>query len=174
MNILFNQYVILVLRVAHVASGLMWVGSAALYLFFLAPAARSAGTAGQKFMQHFGPRVSPMMGMATTLTVISGTLLYSRFFVGGIQWIWTTGPGFGFTIGALAALISYVMGVTIFGPTQGRISALGASMAEAGGAPSPEHVAEMERLQTYLMKTYRIDFVLLVIAVVAMAAARYL
>ncbi|HEY5730277.1 MAG TPA: hypothetical protein VIS72_09525 [Anaerolineales bacterium] len=174
MNILFNQYVILVLRVAQVASGLMWVGSAVLYLFFLAPAARSAGSAGQKFMQHFGPRVSPMMGVATTLTIISGALLYSRFFVGGIQWIWTTGPGFGFTIGALAALISYVMGVAILGPTQGKIGALGESMAEAGEAPKPEQVAEMDRLQVYLMKTYRIDFVLLVIAVVAMAAARYL
>ena len=47
-------------------------------------------------------------------------------------------------------------------------------MAEAGGALRPELVAEMERLQAYLMKTYRIDFVLLVIAVVAMAVARYL
>ena len=174
MNIFFNQYVIIVLRVAHVASGVMWVGCAVLYLFFLVPAARSAGSAGQKFMQHFGPRVSPMMGMATTLTVISGALLYSRFFVGGIKWIWTTGLGLGFTIGALAAVISYVMGMTIFGPTQGKIGALGASMAEAGGAPSPEQVVEMERLQAYLMKTYRIDFVLLGIAVVAMAVARYL
>ncbi|HSM70394.1 MAG TPA: hypothetical protein VK851_02535 [Anaerolineales bacterium] len=174
MNILFNQYVILVLRVAHVASGLMWVGSAVLYLFFLVPAAKSAGAAGQTFMQKFGPRVSPMMGVATTLTVISGALLYSRFFVGGFKWIWTTGAGFGFTIGGFAALISYVMGVTIFGPTQGKIGALGTSMAEAGGAPRPEQIAEMERLQAYLMKTYRIDFVLLVIAVVAMAVARYL
>ena len=66
------------------------------------------------------------------------------------------------------------MGVTIFGPTQGKIGALGASMAEAGGALRPELVAEMERLQAYLMKTYRIDFVLLGIAVVAMAVARYL
>jgi len=174
MNILFNQYVILALRIAHVASGVMWVGSAVLYLFFLAPAAKSAGAAGQTFMQKFGPRVSPMMGVATTLTVLSGALLYSRFFVGGIKWIWTTGPGLGFTIGALAALTSYVMGVTIFGPTQGKIGALGAAMAEAGGPPKPEQAAEMERLKAYLMKTYRLDFVLLVVAVVAMATARYL
>lgn len=75
MIILFNQYVILAMRVIHVASGLMWVGSAVLYLFLLVPAARSAGSAGQKFMQHFGPRVSPMMGVVITLTVISSALL---------------------------------------------------------------------------------------------------
>ncbi len=174
MNILSNHFVIIVLRIAHIASGVMWVGSAALYLFFLAPAARSAGSAGQKFMQHFGPRISPMMGVATTLTVLSGTLLYSRFFAIGIDWIWTTGTGIGFTIGAIAALTSYVMGLTIFGPVQGKIGVLGAAMAEAGGTPKPERVTEMERLQAYLMKTYRIDFVLLVVAVVAMAVARYL
>lgn len=174
MHILFNQYVIIVLRITHIASGVMWVGSATLYLFFLVPAVKSAGAAGQAFMQKFGPRVSPMMGFATTLTILSGALLYSRFFVGGIKWIWTTGTGFGLTIGAIAALISYVMGVTIFGPIQGKIGALGAAMASAGEPPKAEQVAEMERLQANLMKNYRIDFVLLVIAVVAMAVARYL
>jgi len=174
MNILSSNYLIIVLRIIHIACGVMWVGSATLYLFFLVPAAKSAETAGQKFMQHFGPRVSPMMGVATTLTVLSGALLYSRFFALGIQWIWTTGAGIGFTIGALAALISYVMGLTIFGPTQGKIGVLGAAIAGAGGPPSSEQASEMERLQSYLMKTYRIDFILLVTAVVAMAVARYL
>lgn len=174
MNILSNHYLIIALRIIHIASGLMWVGSATLYLFFLVPAAKSAEIAGQKFMQQFGPRVSPMMGVATTLTVFSGALLYSRFFIIGIDWIWTTGAGLGFTIGALAALTSYVMGVTIFGPTQGKIGALGTAMAEADGTPNPEQVTKMERLQAYLMKTYRIDFVLLVVAVIAMATARYL
>lgn len=174
MYILSNHYLILVLRIVHIASGVMWVGSASLYLFFLVPTAKSAEMAGQKFMQHLGPRVSPMMGAATTLTVLSGALLYSRFFVIGIDWIWTTGAGIGFTIGALAALTSYVMGVAIFGPTQGKITALDTAMAELGGSPKPEQVTEMERLQAYLLKTYRIDFVLLIVAVVTMATARYL
>jgi len=58
--------------------------------------------------------------------------------------------------------------------TQGKIGAFGAPMAEAGEAPGLEQVAEMERLQAYLMNNYCIDFVLLVVAVVAMAVARYL
>lgn len=174
MDILSNHYLIMALRIIHIASGVMWVGSATLYLFFLAPAAESAEMAGQTFMQHFGPRVAPLMGVATTLTVLSGVLLYSRFFAIGIDWIWTTRAGIGFTIGALAALTSYVMGLTIFGPTQGKIGALGAAMAETSGTSNPEQVTEMEHLQAYLMKTYRVDFALLVVAVIAMAAARYL
>ena len=52
-SILFNFYVILALRVAHIAGGVSWVGSAILYLFILIPAVRSSESAGQKFMQNF-------------------------------------------------------------------------------------------------------------------------
>jgi hypothetical protein len=47
-------------------------------------------------------------------------------------------------------------------------------MSAAGGPPKPEQIAEMNRLQAYVLKVYRIDFVLLVIAVLAMAVGRYL
>jgi hypothetical protein len=125
-------------------------------------------------MQNFGPRFGAMMGIVTTVTVVSGALLYARFFTGGISFIWKTGAGLAFTVGAVAALISYVTGVAVFGPTQGKIGALGEAMASAGGPPKPEQIAEMNRLQVFLMKAYRFDFVLLVIAMVAMAVARYL
>jgi hypothetical protein len=46
-------------------------------------------------------------------------------------------------------------------------------MQSAGGPPKPEQIAELNRLQAFLMDAYRIDFVLLVIAMVAMAVARY-
>ena len=174
MNILFNVYVIISLRVLHVACGILWAGAAALYLFLLVPNAKSDEEAGQKFMKNLGPRFGLMMRVVTTITVLSGGLLYARFLSGGMDWIWTTGPGLGFTIGALAAVISYVMGVAIFGPTQDKIAALDSLMSGAGGPPKPEQAAEMDRLQAYLMKNYRIDFVLLAVSVTAMAVARYL
>ena len=114
------------------------------------------------------------MPVVATVTVVSGVLLYSRFFVSGIDWIWTTGAGIGFTVGALAAVISYILGARIVGPTQNKIDALGATMASAGGPLEPEQVVEMNRLQAYVMKVYHVDFVLLMIALLAMAMARYL
>lgn len=174
MNILFNLYVVLVLRILHVAGGVLWVGTAVFYLFLLVPAVRASESSGQKLMQNLGPRMGPFMGFVTTITVLSGALLYARFFTGGISFIWTTGAGFAFTVGALAAIASYVMGVTIFGKTQDKIGALGAAMASAGGPPKPDQVSEMNRLQTFLMKAYQVDIVLLVVALAAMAMARYL
>ncbi len=47
-------------------------------------------------------------------------------------------------------------------------------MASAQSAPSPAQVQEMNRLQSSLMKAYQLDFVLLVIAMLGMAVARYL
>lgn len=174
MAILSNLYVILILRVLHIGGGIMWVGSATLYLLLLVPAARSAQSAGQKFMQTLGPKFGAMMGIVTTLTVLSGALLYARFAVGGLSFIWKTGTGAAFTVGAAAALGSYVLGAGYFGKIQAKIEKLGAQMESAQGAPNPAQVTEMNRLQSSLMKAYRFDLVLLVIAMLAMAAARYL
>lgn len=174
MSILFNLYVILILRIAHVGGGILWVGCAILYLFLLVLTAKSTELAGQKFMQNLGPRFGKMMGIVTTITVLSGALLYARFLPNGISFIWKTGAGAAFTIGAVAAIISFVMGASLFGKIQEKIGALGAAMASEGGPSKPEHVTEMNRLQVSLMRAYRIDFVLLVIAMIAMAVARYL
>ncbi|RJP49661.1 MAG: hypothetical protein C4583_12070 [Anaerolineaceae bacterium] len=174
MTILSNLYVILILRILHIGSGIVWVGSATLYLLLIIPAARSAQSAGQKFLQTLGPKFGAMMGIVTTVTVLSGALLYVRFFAGGISFIWTTGAGFAFTVGAVAALGSYVMGAGFFGKMQARIEKLGAEMESAQSAPNPAQVQEMNRLQSSLMKAYQFDLVLLAVAMLAMAVARYL
>lgn len=174
MNILLNQTVVIALRLVHITSGVLWVGSGILFILFLLPAVKATGPVGGAVMQKLGPSFGKYMGIVTTLTVVSGALLYSRFFVAvGFQWIWTTGSGIGFTVGAIAGLTSYVIGERIFGPTQAKINALGVEMA-AAGQPSAEQVAKMDRLQSFLMSAYRIDVVILAVAVGAMAVARYL
>ena len=92
MEILFNQYVVIVLRLLHVVGGALWVGSGVLSFLLLMPAIKSAESAGQAVMQKLGPRFHNYMGMVATITVISGALLYSRLFIGtGMNWIRSTG-----------------------------------------------------------------------------------
>jgi len=114
------------------------------------------------------------MGLVTTVTVVSGALLYARFAVGGISFIWNTGVGLAFTVGAVAALGSYALGVGYFGKMQARIEKLGAELESAQSATNPAKVQEMNRLQSSLMKAYQFDLVLLAVAMLAMAVARYL
>ncbi len=173
MNILLNHYVILVLRLMHIISGVLWVGGGILFITLLVPAFRAAGPASGAVMQNFGPRFGKYMGVITTLTVLSGALLYSRFFIGqGARWIWTTGAGIGFTIGAIAGITSYIIGSVVLGPTQEKIGKLSAELA--AGQPNAALAAKIQSLQAYLMKAYKFDMVVLGIAVSAMAVARYL
>jgi hypothetical protein len=174
LSILLNHYVILLLRVAHVSGAVLWVGSGIFLFLHVLPTARVTQAAGQKFMEALGPRVSPFMNSVATTTIFSGALLYLRFFVGGVDWIWRTGAGIGFTVGALAGISSSVIGVAILGPTQARIGALGAAMSSAGTSPKPEQVAEMNRLQMRQANVFRLDMLMLVLAMLAMATARYL
>lgn len=173
MEILSNHWVLISLRLAHIGGGILWAGSAILFLFLLVPTVRAVQDAGQKFMKNFGPRFGKLMAITTTVTVVAGALLYARFFASGVEWIWTTKSGLAFTVGALAGMISYVLGSTYLGKLHARVDALDAAMS-AGGPPKPEQLAQMNQLQSTLMKVYRVDFVLIVIAIVTMAVARYL
>ncbi len=77
------------------------------------------------------------------------------------------------TIGALAALAAF--GIGIFGtrPTVGRFFALGDQVAASGAPPTPEVAAQTVALQSRLKNLARISLGLLVIAVLGMSIARY-
>lgn len=55
-----------------------------------------------------------------------------------------------------------------------RFLALGREVASSGGPPSPEVAAEMGAIQARLKAFARLSLSLLIVAVVAMASARYI
>jgi len=78
----------------------------------------------------------------------------------------------GLTVGAVAAILAFVIGLTMVRPRVERLGALGGAMAS--GTPTQEQVQEMGQLQGSLRGISIFNEVLLVIAVVAMASARFL
>lgn len=170
-----NIYLLNILRLTHVVAGILWAGAAISYLFFVKPSVQSIGVAGPQFMQNLMERrkYSIFMMVTSLLAVLAGGALY-WYFSGGLNWSWiTTGPGLGFTIGSLAALIAFLLGMFGIGPTSGQIAALGQQMAAAGTGPTPEQVNQMRQLQKHVNVVEQMEFVLLVIALVTMATARY-
>jgi len=168
-------YLILFLRILHIVAGVLWVGGAAMNFLFIGPSAKATAPESGKFMQYLMGRrnLSAFMGVTSALTVLAGGLLYWRI-SGGFQWQWvTSGPGVVFTIGSVAGIVVYFGGLFLIKPRGERLMALGQQVGAAGGVPSPAQVAELQKIDKEMSFIERVDFVLLIVALLAMATARY-
>jgi hypothetical protein len=174
-RIFMNIYLLVLLRTIHVFAGALWIGAAISYLFFIKPSVKSIGTAGPKFMQNLAERRRYPLFMVSVslLTVLAGGALY-LFASGGFNPFWIkSGPGLGFSVGALAGLIAFLVGNFGIGPTSARMGIIGEQISISGGQPSPEQLGELQALERKLKRTETIDFVMLTISMLAMATARY-
>jgi uncharacterized membrane protein len=170
-----NVYLILFLRIVHILAGSLWVGGAVAYFAFVGPSVKASGPAGGQFMQQFMERRKyPIyMTIASALTILAGVPLY-LFASGGLQLSWiTSGPGVVFTIGAVVSIVVFFLGTLMLKPRAERMGALGKEIGMAGGPPSPAQVAELQQLDRELAQIELADFVLLMIATLTMATARY-
>jgi hypothetical protein len=77
-------------------------------------------------------------------------------------------------VGAVAAILALAIGIFGTRPNVVRLLAIGRSVAESGGPPSPELAAEIVRTQARIKTFARISFGLIVVAAMTMALARYL
>ena len=166
----------IVLRIVHILAGVFWVGAFLFTFFLLQPSVAELGPDGGKVMTHLvqRKRMPIVIMIAALLTIVAGVLLYWRVSDGfNPDWI-TSAPGLTFTVGALAAIAALAVGFTASKPAGNRMGALGQEIATSGGPPSEEQMAEMQSLGQRLKTVGWVNLVLLTIAVVAMAAARYL
>lgn len=165
------QLILIVLRLVHIAAGSFWAGSALMIALVLLPGVRKAGPGGERVLPM--GQISRAMSIAALLTTTAGLLLYawaSRF-----TWGWIISPlGVGLTLGSLAGLAAFLLGLLSTGPTAKRIGALAGQLQAAGGPPKPEQLAEMGRLQAKLATSSAVSTILTTAALVFMAVARYL
>jgi hypothetical protein len=167
-----------VFRIVHIVSGVIWVGSVFLFVVYLQPASSAIAPAGAPLMTELLGKRRLVDGILTaaSLSVLGGLFIYWRD--------WHVYPSFGdwvtstfgatLTIGALCAIAAMGFGVFVTRPNVGRLMALGRQVAESGGPPSPETAAEMGAIQQRLKVAARVSLALLIVAVVTMASARYL
>ena len=166
---------LLILRFVHVVASACWAGGAFFIFLFVEPTAKALAPSGMQFFQHMivKRRASIFMVVTSTLTVLSGALLLWQDASG--QWLeWVkTGPGLGFALGSLAGFVVYFVGMFGVNPRAKRIAKLSAEIQSAGGPPTPEQGAELQKLDQELSKFGVIDFVLVAVSLGLMATARY-
>jgi hypothetical protein len=166
---------IAVLRVLHILGGVFWVGVAIFIAAFLGPSLRAVGPAGGAIMTQLAQvrRLPLWMMLAMIVTLVAGFLLYwANARTGGSAWL-GSGPGRTFGFGGVLALAGGVLGMAISAPTGRKLGALGASLAAAGRPPTPEELATMQALQRRLATAAALVAILVVLATIAMAVARY-
>jgi uncharacterized membrane protein len=165
-------YLIWLLRIIHIGAGVLWVGGALTMNFFVAPTLRATGDAGKQFAGHLIGKTgfSSMMMYSGIASIVAGFILYgidSNWFTSAWQ---SSGPGIGFGIGALFALIGMVTGIM----NGNNNRAMGQLGAQIQGPPTPEQAARLRAIQRQQVWVVPVNSYSLLLAVLFMAIARYL
>jgi uncharacterized membrane protein len=170
-----DTYMIL-LRLVHIVTGIFWVGSDLLMVFFVEPTVVALGPSGGAFMQRLtkNTRYAQAMPISALLTVVTGILLFSH--VSGDfnrDWLMST-SGLVLGIGSLAGILAFLDGMIFVGPTINRMEQLGHEMDEQQGPPSGDQLGEMQQLRGRLTRAYQFMIILTMVSIAGMSSARYI
>jgi uncharacterized membrane protein len=167
----------IVYRIIHITAGVAWAGSVFLFVVFVQPSAAAIGPLAAPYVAELlgRRRLVDRLLLFGAVTIAGGAVLYWRAWdaAGSFgDWI---GSRFGavLTIGAVAAITAFLIGLFGTRPNVQRLLALGRQIAGAEGPPAPELGAEVQGLQARLKVLARISLGLIAISVIAMATARY-
>ena len=167
---------LILLRVVHVGAAMAWFGGAIVGGFFLFPTAKALGPAAQPFMEHLTKRrrIGVYFPIVAALTILAGAALYWRD-SNGLDPAWLSSPsGLAFTIGGVAAIVAFVGGLILIGPSVADQAAVQKELAASGGGPSAAHLERLARVDRRMRLANRIDLPLILLAGLTMAVGRYL
>jgi uncharacterized membrane protein len=167
----------LVFRFLHIVAGVAWVGSAFLFVGFIGPSAAEVGPSALPLLTAAVKKrkVAKVITALGVITVLAGWILWLRNLnlYGSLgDWV-TSSFGLVLTIGGVLATISAVVGAVFVGRGVEHLVDLGNEVAVSGGPPTPEQQARLDDLSSSLERHGKTDLILLLLAVTAMATARY-
>ena len=167
----------LVFRFLHIVAGVLWVGSSFLFVGFIGPSAAEVGPSAGPLLHAVVKKrkVAKAITGLSTVTVVAGWVMWFRNLdqFGSIgDWLGTN-FGLALTIGGVIATVAAIEGSLGVGRNVERLVDLSDEVAASGGPPSPEQQSQIQRLGAEIEKFGKIDLVLLLLAVAAMATARY-
>lgn len=169
------QPTMIVLRLFHIFSGVLWVGGVAMLTWFVVPSIQGAGPAGGGVMKFllvktkFGPYFPALGG----LTVLSGIFMYWRDASGSDGVFYSSHMGMTLGLGGAAGILALIYGGAVVGRAAGGLGKLLHAIDEQGAPPSPEQTAQIMAFRHKLSSGAKIVLPLLLIAVIAMSIARY-
>lgn len=169
------MFYLIVLRFIHVVASVCWAGGAFIFFLFVEPTAKAMAPTGMQFVQYMvnKRRYSVFMGISSSLTVLSGALLLWQTGGKNILGYVNTGPGLGFTLGAIVGTLVYFIGMFGVKPRAEKMARLGAEIQAAGGPPTPSQGALLKKLDREMSTIGIADFWLVAVSLALMATARF-
>lgn len=165
---------LLVMRLLHILLGVFWVGTMLFTTVFLFPAVRDAGPDGAKVAAGLARRgFLAIMPIVAGLNILSGLWLFWRVSGGFQPSFMHSATGMTFGLGGAAAIAAFVIGVSVVRPAMQRAGVLAESAARAPAAERDAQLAAAQGLRLRAASAGQVVAVLLVLAVAAMALARY-
>jgi hypothetical protein len=167
---------IVVLRLIHILAGMFWVGAGVFNVLFLGPTLARVGPAAGSVMVELRKRgMFTFMPLMAVLTIASGTRLMA-IMSGGFDAAWfDTTRGATYAWSGVAAIVAFVLGITITRPLGARLGELGAQMAGATeGAARAALAGQLAVAQKRMAWVGWFFTLLLVGSAAGMAVARYL
>jgi hypothetical protein len=164
----------LVLRVIHIFSGVFWVGFSFFNVGFMQPTIAAVGAEGQKVMGYLTQktRLLTTVYVTATLTMLAGLIML--WLISGLQLSFLrSGYGLILSLGGLAGIIAWVIGLFWIRGIINRMGSLGRAIS-AGGPPTPEQAGEMSSLVAQLGTAGRVGVIFMVLALLGMSIASYL
>lgn len=132
-----------ILRLVHILFGAFWAGAAMFMGWFVGPTARQVGPGSAPFMQGLLKRnLTAKLIASGAVTVAAGLWLLALRAPTFRRW-----QDYALGLGAVAAIVALLIGITLQRPTADKVQTLGNAIASGGGPPTQEQGAEMAGLQ---------------------------
>lgn len=166
---------LLLLRLLHVVTGIMWAGTAMFSAWFVIPSVMEAGPAGGAFMSGMLRRkFNTIIPAVALVTVLSGMWLMWHA-SGGDMATWSrTWPGRVFSMAGGLAIVAWLIGFFVSKPAGTALAKLSPQLqATTDPAERERLLAEMRPHQMRAFGAIKVIAWLVLLASVGMAVARY-
>jgi uncharacterized membrane protein len=166
----------LLMRLVHIVLGVFWVGAIIFVTIYFMPSVRDAGPDGGKVMLALMRRgYMNILPVVAVLTLLSGLWLYWQdTMAAGSTWAGSMSARI-YGVGALAALVAFVIGASVMRPNAMKLSALMESLPNTPEGPARAALmADMNGPRARMTAAAPWVAALLSIATACMAVARYL
>ncbi len=166
------EVLIIAMRILHIVFSIFWVGTAFFTVAILTPRLKALGPRIQSpVMKAIMPVMMPHMFISSTITVLSGIVLTLVMRGGALGALFTTGWGWSMIVGFITSLAAAVIAFGVVIPLAKRQAAFASSIE--GRPPSPEEGKQLGQLGAKIGALTRNNFVLVIIATITMAIARF-